>query len=738
VVAGRQGELDVVTAIAVLEHVADMRGALERIRDLLATDGVLIFETPVLSATGDNSVWFNSSLEHVFYPTQEGLEHLFQEVFGLPLIGREVPLVDYGSTFVGLAVRGAKQHQRLGRWFRDLLDTPVAELFPPRERRFRLFFDLVHAAVTGPEQVALLAELPASDFTPPLLQRLIGLWKSDAARVAALRQELAQARTGWSAGELALHQERLRASELGREVMRLTAEAAESARREAERTDEVNALGAEVADWRHQAERWQQRSVQLEGEGAQLAAQAGALEGRLAATERRAAELADQGARLAAEAREWELQTVQRESELAEVTARAEAEEARALAAEGREWTIYQMLGVRDFELEAAKARSRQLDTDLQNSQAELAMRGERIQQMLRSTSWRLSAPLRAVGDRTRTMVKRLPVRPGGLVWRALRSLYRLVPVPQRGKQRVLGYLLRRGLLAPLPAATADHPPVPPPALAAPSVVHLRLQPWPASQPLVSVVIPCFNYGRFAAAAVDSVLAQTFQDLEIIVVDGGSDDAGSLAALQELQRPKTTIHFREQRHMVGDNRNFGIARARGKYICCLDPDDLLRPTYLEKALYRLETEGHDVVSTWYERFGAEGGLLQLFDYPNLADMIAGNHVATCAVFRRELWEEAGGFVDTGRGSDYVYEDWRLWIRFATLGARIANLREPLLRYRVHPASLSQGAEVRALPAQREAILALEPAAVGEEAHRRSAERQRQVIEVEDALCNLLP
>ena len=103
--AGYSGAFEVITAIAVLEHVTDIRTALDHIRTLLAPEGVLIFEVPLISPTQDNRVWFNSSLEHVYYPTPEGLACLFEAVFKLPLIGREVVIRDYGSTFVGVATR---------------------------------------------------------------------------------------------------------------------------------------------------------------------------------------------------------------------------------------------------------------------------------------------------------------------------------------------------------------------------------------------------------------------------------------------------------------------------------------------------------------------------------------------------------------------------------------------------------------------------------------------------------
>ncbi|MFY9823221.1 MAG: glycosyltransferase, partial [Thermoanaerobaculia bacterium] len=269
-------------------------------------------------------------------------------------------------------------------------------------------------------------------------------------------------------------------------------------------------------------------------------------------------------------------------------------------------------------------------------------------------------------------------------------------------------------------------------------LVRRRQQPWPASEPLVSIVIPCYNYGRFVAEAVDSVLAQTFRSFEILVVDGGSS-ADTLATLERLDRPQTTVYFRDGRHLVGDNRNFGISRARGKYVCCLDADDLIRPTYLEKALFLLETQDFDLVSTAIRCFGDKSEVYHLERFPTLADMLAGNHVSTCAVFRRDLWEKAGGFQDTGIRESYFYEDWRLWVRFAALGARIANIvDECLFLYRIHSSqSLSnQDQGVPAMDQQREAVKEFNQDVLTAEALSRSEENRRLQVRMEDAFVNL--
>jgi glycosyltransferase involved in cell wall biosynthesis len=228
---------------------------------------------------------------------------------------------------------------------------------------------------------------------------------------------------------------------------------------------------------------------------------------------------------------------------------------------------------------------------------------------------------------------------------------------------------------------------------------------WPIDQPLVTVVITSFNYGHFVAEAVDSVLAQTFDDIEVIVVEGGSTDPASRDQTLALRRPKTRVIAQTEAHQVGANRNFGISKARGKYICCLDADDLLKPTYIEKAVFHLETYGYDVVSCATQQFGSADEKVGILDDPLLADMLEGNHVLTCAVFRRSLWWKAGGYRDTDPSvTGHVDEDWLFWARLAAMGARIHNMsREHLFLYRRHGPSMSSQSDLYTMAIHRKLI-----------------------------------
>jgi len=218
---------------------------------------------------------------------------------------------------------------------------------------------------------------------------------------------------------------------------------------------------------------------------------------------------------------------------------------------------------------------------------------------------------------------------------------------------------------------------------------------WPASDPLVSVVIICFNYGRFLEEALQSVLAQTFQDFEVVVVEGGSTDGSTRQQVLQLESqapPRVRFIYRAEPHLVGDNRNAGIAAARGRYICCLDADDMLRPTYLEAAVFLAEAHGYDIVYPAVRCFGASDLVWRVVD-ASLPGILRENQIPTVALFRKSWWERVGGFRDWGLGPEHVPEDWDLWVRLLGLGAVPKSIREPLMMYRVHETSLTANCRI---------------------------------------------
>ncbi len=201
----------------------------------------------------------------------------------------------------------------------------------------------------------------------------------------------------------------------------------------------------------------------------------------------------------------------------------------------------------------------------------------------------------------------------------------------------------------------------------------------------ISVVIPCFNHGRYLDEAVDSVFAQTDQDFEILIVNDGSTDPETNRLLENYRRPRTRVVRTENRGLPGA-RNVGIRMTDAPLICALDADDILEPEWFEKARAVLDAEP-DVafVSHWLRTFGDEHWewTPERCDLVSLLDM---NTINGAALVRREAIEAIDFFDESMRDG---CEDWDLWLRMVESGRRGVILPEFLFRYRRRPESMSR-------------------------------------------------
>ncbi len=203
--------------------------------------------------------------------------------------------------------------------------------------------------------------------------------------------------------------------------------------------------------------------------------------------------------------------------------------------------------------------------------------------------------------------------------------------------------------------------------------------------PAVSVIITCYNLGRFLDEAVDSVLAQTYQDFDILIVDDGSTDSETVELLKSYQKPKTRIVRVENRGLPGA-RNEGIRQTSGKYVCTLDADDRLAPTYLEKSVAVLDTRPEIAfVSHWLRTFGDDehDWTPASAEFPALLDM---NTINGAALTRREALFGVGLSDESMRQG---CEDWDLWIGMVERGYRGHIIPEVLFHYRQRSDSMSR-------------------------------------------------
>jgi glycosyltransferase involved in cell wall biosynthesis len=201
----------------------------------------------------------------------------------------------------------------------------------------------------------------------------------------------------------------------------------------------------------------------------------------------------------------------------------------------------------------------------------------------------------------------------------------------------------------------------------------------------ISVLMPCFNHGTFIGEAIDSVLAQTFRDFEIVVVDDGSTDALTKDVLSRLATPRTTV-LKTGNQGLPAARNHAAAHASGVLFCALDADDKLAPTWFEKAVKALD-ERTDLafVSHWLETFGDEHWTWKP-ERCDLPALLARNTVNGAAVVRREAFEAVGGYDASMRDG---CEDWDFWLRLVEQGFEGTIIPEVLFYYRRRADSMSR-------------------------------------------------
>jgi glycosyltransferase involved in cell wall biosynthesis len=221
--------------------------------------------------------------------------------------------------------------------------------------------------------------------------------------------------------------------------------------------------------------------------------------------------------------------------------------------------------------------------------------------------------------------------------------------------------------------------------------VPLRFTDLPAAPdpPLVSVVIPCYDQARYLEESVASVVAQTYANWELLIVDDGSpDDTREVAMRLIALYPEHRIELiRKPNGGVGDARNVGIRASRGEYWLPLDADDAIAPTFLEKAVSVLDARPEvGWVYSDIEHFGSEKRVYRLprFDAETLVHL--DNIGCVCSLVRREVWEQVGGYDASMRDG---YEDWDFWIAGTAKGWQGHHLPEALFRYRKRAGSMLQ-------------------------------------------------
>jgi len=199
---------------------------------------------------------------------------------------------------------------------------------------------------------------------------------------------------------------------------------------------------------------------------------------------------------------------------------------------------------------------------------------------------------------------------------------------------------------------------------------------------LVSVVIPYYNRSDTIDDTLQSLTIQTYRNFEIIIVNDGSTEDGADQRLEGIKRGLSAAGFditvmHQKNAGVAAARNNGIQSSKGKYVVCLDSDDVIVSTYIEACINLLETDpDSSLVTTYRTDFGVRNEEYRPLDY-NPLTLIDDNMVTTAAMFKKTAWESTPGYKP-----NIGYEDWEYWLTLAENGFWGRTIREPLFKYRV--------------------------------------------------------
>lgn len=218
------------------------------------------------------------------------------------------------------------------------------------------------------------------------------------------------------------------------------------------------------------------------------------------------------------------------------------------------------------------------------------------------------------------------------------------------------------------------------------------------SHPLVSVIIPTYNHATYIGEALDSVLQQTYENLEIIIIDNYSDDNTEqiVSSIKDLRIQYWKFH---NNGVIAASRNFGVDKANGKIIAFLDSDDVWEPEKLHRQVQHLERNNDiSIVASnyyiigesplWRNRLNFDNKMYKDYYYQ---DLILDNTVInSSAVVKREVFDKVGGLDEDPQY--FAFEDWDLWLRCCRHG-KLRIISTPVVGYRIHSGNAKNKLEI---------------------------------------------
>lgn len=218
-----------------------------------------------------------------------------------------------------------------------------------------------------------------------------------------------------------------------------------------------------------------------------------------------------------------------------------------------------------------------------------------------------------------------------------------------------------------------------------------------SQRPTFSVLVPAYRTEAFVATLVESVIAQTRTDWELIVVDDASSDGLSERVRPYLVDPRIRLIRNEVNRGVSRCRNIAAGAARGRFLSFIDSDDLLNPDYLERISATIECLPNPGIVGCFPSVIDEVGepvataddkrpepLTSLDPEDAVLDLLRGPHRYIGMTIERSFFEEIGGFDE----EIWMGEDLEIWVRAAVTGRAVRVIRDPIYLFRRRQSSVT--------------------------------------------------
>ncbi len=216
--------------------------------------------------------------------------------------------------------------------------------------------------------------------------------------------------------------------------------------------------------------------------------------------------------------------------------------------------------------------------------------------------------------------------------------------------------------------------------------------------PKISVIIPVYNTEKYLRRCIDSVLAQTYQDFELLLIDDGSKDSSGAICDEYAEKDTRVKVFHKENGGVSSSRNVGLEHARGEWITFVDADDWIAYDMLRQMLERADAKGADVVLGDFAFSFSKGDVIYMIaEWDNNKTASLNRYITsvwTClcgGIHKRSLYEEYQ--LKSPQGVTYC-EDFHLIVRLCYYARKVVNIHQPFYYYRQQGGSVTHNLNKR--------------------------------------------